>query len=39
MLPLDFDIFWPSGSRIRPRHRTVLYAGWSKSSVEIASSE
>jgi hypothetical protein len=38
-LPLDFDIFWPSSSRIRPRQTTLRYGDSSNSSTEIASSE
>ena len=39
MLPFDFDIFWPSPSRMSPRQTTVSYGERSKSSTLMASSE
>ena len=38
-LPLLLLIFWPSPSRMSPRHTTLRYAGPSNSSVLSASSE
>src|SRR5690606_12315908 len=37
--PFDFDIFWPSASRMRSFTITFRYAGPRPSSVEIAMSE
>ena len=39
MFPRDFDIFWPSLSRISPRQTTCSYGARPNSSVLTASSE